>query len=806
METAVQTVRPSELPSPTTRLVGREREIAEIAALLLSGDRPDGVRLLTLTGPGGVGKTRLAVAVARELADEFAARVAFVPLAPVRDPSHVIPTVAQGLDVRDAGDSSLTERLIAVLRRQATLLVLDNFEQVVEAAPAIANVLAARPHLHVLVTSRVTLRVSGEHIYAVPPLATPATGAPISSEDPAAAAVHLFVERARAADHRFTLTEANASTVAALCRRLDGLPLAIELAAARVATLPPAALLLRLEQRLPLLTGGRRDAPQRLRTMRDAIAWSHDLLSAAEQALFRRLSVFVGGFTLEAAEAVAGVESEESKVARDGDARRAPATPLSTRNFLLSTRHSTLDLISSLVSKSLLDRVDQPNGEPRFRILETVREYGLEQLEAHGEAESTRRRMAAWLMALIEPAFPQLFGPAQRHWQDLLEVEHDNLRAVLAWALDRREAETAQRLAFAAIRFWYARGYFTEGRGWAERALASGPTPDAVRARAMAAAAWMAAEQGDDQRAIDLYEAGLALARQTGDEAWIAQGSTAFALVLEDQGRFAEAEALHEDALRRYRALGDTVWPPFALNALGLVAYEQGEVDRAAAYFEEALAEFRAVGNSYGAGFALTNLAKVARARGDYARANALFAESLGIRSDYGDKRGIVGCLRGLASVAALTDRFERAARLFGAAEALREAVGVSGPRHRGRSEETVARTRAALGETAFAQTWAAGRALSLAEAVQEAMEPSPVAAPTAASRDRAVLAEPGELSPRELDVLRLIAAGARDQEIADSLFISRRTVQTHVTHIFHKLGVETRAEATAIAVRRGIA
>jgi tetratricopeptide (TPR) repeat protein len=262
-------------------------------------------------------------------------------------------------------------------------------------------------------------------------------------------------------------------------------------------------------------------------------------------------------------------------------------------------------------------------------MLETIREYGLEQLDAHGEAETTRRRMAAWLVGLVEPAFPELFGPAQRRWQDLLEAEHDNLRTVLAWALDRGETETAQRLVAAASRFWYSRGHFAEGRNWAEQALASGPTPDAVRSKAKTVVAWMASEQGDADRALALHEEGLALARRAGDPCWLAQALTSFGLALEDQGRFAEAAACHEEALRGYRALGDTVWPAFALNALGLVAYEQGEIDRAAAYFEEALAEFRACGNSYGAGFALTNLAKVARARLDYSRAEALFAESL---------------------------------------------------------------------------------------------------------------------------------------------------------------------------------
>jgi non-specific serine/threonine protein kinase len=411
--------------------------------------------------------------------------------------------------------------------------------------------------------------------------------------------------------------------------------------------------------------------------------------------------------------------------------------------------------------------------------------------------------MAAWLVGLVEPAFPELFGPAQRRWQELLEAEHDNLRAVLAWALDRGEAETAQRLVAAASRFWYSRGSFAEGRAWAEPALASGPTPDAVRSKAMTVVAWMASEQGDVARALALHEDVLALARRAGDPCWLAQALTFVGLALEDQGRFAEAQACHEEALRGYRALGDPVWPPFALNALGLVAYEQGEIDRAAAYFEEALAEFRARGNSYGAGFALTNLAKVARARRDYARAEALFAESLRSRRDYGDKRGIVGCLNGLASVAAATGRFARAARLFGAAEVLREEVGAATPRHRHHSGSAVSQTKSALGEAAFAAAWEAGRAMPLSDVMDEAMAsdaalPVPIAQPSSS-------AETYGLTARQRDVLRLIAAGRRDHDIADELFISPRTVTTHVTHIFQKLGVDTRSEATAVAIRLGL-
>lgn len=540
--------------------------------------------------------------------------------------------------------------------------------------------------------------------------------------------------------------------------------------------LPPAALLGRLERRLPLLTGGPRDAPERQRTLRGAIAWSYDLLGPEEQAVFRRLSVFVGGFTLEAAEATA-IDADE------------PAIDI-------------LEVTASLVDKSLLRRADRLPGVPSYGMLETIREFGLEQLDAAGEAESARQRMAHWLLDLVEPAFPELFGPDQRRWQDLLETEHDNLRAVLAGALERGDAETAQRLVAAVARFWYSRGYFPEGRSWSERALASGPTPDIVRSKTAVVVAWFAAEEGDTKRAITLHEEGIALARCAGDERWLAQASTSFGLVLEDQGRFAEAQALHEEALARYLALGDRVWPPFALNALGLVAYEQGDTALAETRFAEALAAFRAVGNSYGAGFALTNLAKVARAHGDHPRAEALFAESLGLRWEFGDKRGILGCLSGLAGIAAATGRFTRAARLFGAAAALREALGLPEPRG-SRSERAITAARAAIGDASFAAAWDAGRDLPLAEAVAEAIASPPHAAPATPPDTKPGL--PYGLTAREQDILRLIAAGRRDLDIAEELFIGRRTVQSHVTSIFAKLQVGTRAEATAVAIRLGL-
>jgi predicted ATPase/DNA-binding CsgD family transcriptional regulator len=763
------------VPRPLTPLVGRAQEIAAVGALL----HDPSVRLLTLTGPGGVGKTRLALQAVVGTEDDFAEGVRLVPLAAVRDPALVIPTIAQTLGLLDVGDSSPTELLTTYLRDRELLLVLDNVEQVVAAAPGLAEVLARCPKLKVLATSREPLRIAGEQEFPVPPLALPDSPKASSPTELAGyGAIVLFVQRARAVRPDFALSDQNAATVAEVCARLDGLPLAIELAAARLRHLRLDALLGRLELRLPLLTGGPRDAPARLRTMRDAIAWSHDLLAPEEQRLFRRLAVFAGGFTLTAAEAVAFGRADQATDSLDG--------------------------IALLADKSLLRSVDQAD-EPRFAMLETVREYGLERLEASGEAESVRKRMAAWYVGLAERVLPELFGPDQRDWLDRLETEHDNLRAVLEWALDRGRAADAQRLVASASRFWYVRGHLSEGRVWAERALAAGPAPGAVRAAALIVAGWLALEQGDRQRAVARLEEALAQARAVDHPMWTAQALTLLGLAAEERGRYAEAQAHHQDALRLYRTLGDRVWLPLALNHLGVVAYEQGDIERAMHRFEEALASFRAAGNTFGIGVVLVNLAKLERERGDFARAADLFAESLALRWEQGDRMGIAGCLRGLASVAAMTHRHERAARLFGAAEAVRETLGLPPPRHHAQYGQAVARARAGLGDEAFAAAWAAGRALPLADAVAEAM----TARPEAAAGDLPAplrRAERFGLTLREVEVLRLVRAGLSNREIAERLYITERTAQTHVQHILDKLDVVTRAAAAALAVEHGLA
>jgi non-specific serine/threonine protein kinase len=762
------------LPTPLTPLIGREREATAVQRLV----REDTVRLVTLTGPGGVGKTRLALQVAADLQEAFADGVVFIPLATIRDSELVLPAIAQALHLPELGDRPLAEQLTAVLRRQRLLLVLDNVEQVIEAAPRITTLLGACPGLKVLATSRATLRVSGEHDYAVAPLTLPERGG--STHSPALAdlaqndAIALFVARAQAALPGFALNQDNAPAVAEICARLDGLPLAIELAAALVRVLPPVALVGRLTNRLALLTSGARDQPARLRTMRDAIAWSHDLLPAPERVLFRRLALFAGGFTLDAAEEVTGASAELGVDILAG--------------------------VLSLVEASLLTRSEAPGGVPRYRMLETVREFGLEQLAASGEFDGVMERLAEWSFAMAAAGYDQIFGPSPLGWLERCEAELDNVRAVLSWALERGNATTAQGLCGALFWFWYIPGHLSEGRTWGELAIAlddARPAPE--RMRVLGGTATLAWGQGDYPRARELCEEAVALSSSVGAVLDIGRTRHVLGLIAEDEGRYDEAEALQEESLVQFRFEERPEWIGNALNALGVIAYERGEMARASEFFAEALGQYRQRDYAYGKGRALTNLAKIARDQGDFARAAALYRESLALRWAQGEKPHLAGCLRGIASVAAAARQYTRAARLYGAAEAMQEAIGAAAPRHHSHSELAVARVRSGLGEAAFAVEWAAGRALPLPEAVAEALEVTPEAVAAVAGKPAAA-ARHG-LTPREIEVLGLVREGCSNREIGARLYISERTARTHVQNILDKLDLSTRAAAAAYAV-----
>jgi non-specific serine/threonine protein kinase len=842
---------PAGLPAPLTSFVGREREVAAVREALLG----DGVRLLTLTGPGGTGKTRLALQAAADALEAYPDGVWLAELAALADPALVPQAVAVAVGVREEPGRPLPAALTDALRSRRVLLVLDNCEHVLAGvASLVAGLLAACPGVRVLATSREVLRLSGEHVFAVPPLALPAPAAPASPEHvAAAAAVRLFEERARAADSGFALTPENAGAVAEVCRRLDGLPLALELAAARARLLPPAALLARLECRLPLLTAGPRDAPARQRTLRATIAWSHDLLAPDERALFRRLAVFAGGCTLEAVEAVGTAAGELATAVLDG--------------------------LGSLVDKSLVQRREAPGGAPRLTMLETIREYALERLEASGEADAVRREHARYFVALAERAWPHMHRAAQLAWTERFEREHDNLRAVLRWAaaaagaepgaapdgvttadtsaeaeaaLERAEAvELGLRLGGALWHFWYYRGYLSEGRAWLAALLGGpgAPRGGAPRARALCGAGALAFHQGDTAAAGPLLGESVALWRALGDRSNdLATAVATLGRAALAGGREAEARACYEESLGLRRALGDRSAVAHSLHLLGGADRHRGDVASARARWEEALALWRAEGNHRGVAWALCLLAGLAReggdlaaarghyeeglalfrwlgdgsslartlpeaafvflARGDDPAAAALFGEALALPAHLTTPFDVARCLAGLAAVAAGAGQPERAARLYGAAEARQAAAGVAlPPADQTEIDRRLAAAGARLGATLFVAAREAGRALPPQQVTAAALAAASAAAdarprPPAPAKP----ARPGSLTAREAEVLHLVAAGKTDRQIAADLVLSEATVGRHLANIYNKLGVSSRAAATAFALREGLA
>jgi predicted ATPase/class 3 adenylate cyclase len=724
--------RPNNLPSQPTPLVGRERQIEEVAERL----RGEEMRLLTLTGPGGTGKTRLALQAAADLLEEFEDGVFFVALATITDPQLLPSTIAAPLGVKESPEQPLIESLKGYLRQKVLLLVLDNFEQVLEGAPLVGELVAACPKLKILATSRIPLRLYGEQEYMVPPLALPDPSVlPPVEVLTQYEAVRLFVERARAVKADFEVTNDNAPAVAEICARLDGLPLAIELAGARIRILPPQKMLERLSDRLKLLKGGARDLPARQQTLRGAIDWSHDLLAEDEKTLFGRLSVFSGGRTLEAIEEICDPEG-------DLDA---------------------LEGVESLVEKSLLRQEEEPGGEPRFVMLETVHEYAREKLEESGEAEGIKRAHAEYFLALAEEAEPELKGSDQLEWLERLEVEHDNMRAALAWALESKEEELALRLAGALWWFWHLHGHANEGLGWLERLL-RGEGSRAAMARVLHGAGWMAEGQGDYVRAMSLYEEGLALFREAGDDANVAVVAINMGYAAMTQGDHGRALELIEEGLGLGRRLGDERISAWALHHLGVLATERQDHGRARAYLEEALPLARKVGDPYvvssclldlgatymyvgddeaanklgekalalqrqlgdkeGRAENLCNLALVAMNRGHYERARTLLEDSLALSRELDHKLYIADALNAAGRIAGERGEALRSARLCGAADALREAIRAPLPP----AKHAVVRpylnaARSQLGEAAWEEAHVEGQSMTLEEAVSYALE-----------------------------------------------------------------------------------
>jgi len=732
--------RSISLPVSRTRFVGREKEVAAAKELLQRQD----VRLVTVTGPGGIGKTRLAVEVASGLIERFPGGIHFVPLSPLSDPDLVASVIVQTLGIREAGGQSPLEILKENLQdslREPRLLLLDNFEHLVQAAPTVAELLVMGPNLKILVTSRAALHVYGEHEFPVPPLALPdprsMPSVEVLSQYPAVA---LFVQRAVAAKPDFELNRENAPAVTEICARLDGLPLAIELAAARVKVLSPSSMLTRLASRLQLLTGGARDLPLRQQTLRAAMDWSYDLLNAAEQKLFRRLSVFVGGCNLEGVEAVCDTKGDLDLDLLDG--------------------------MASMVDKSLVQQVEQAKGESRFVMLETVREYALEKLEVSGEEALTKRAHAAYCLVLAEEATEES-GAEGAEWLERFAFEHDNFRAALEWLTETGDAEWGLRLGAALFHFWETRDYLTEGRARLDKLLklAGAAAATKVRARALFAAGVLAGGQGDyasadalvgeslditrelhDKQGVavslnalavlakgrgdvavahSLLEESLAGWRELGDLKAVARSLSNLANVVTLQGDYARARSLYAECLSIFQGLGDRTGVAWSLNHQGDVARDQGDTLAARTLYERSLAIFRELGDSWGIAGALADLGTLAREQQNCPEAHTLYRESLRVFQKLDHKRGIARLLECFACLAAAQFRAERSLRLAGAAAALRQNIGAPlTPAEQRKLDAILDPARKALTNTACTTAWLEGWALPVEKAIEEVLVP----------------------------------------------------------------------------------
>src|ERR671921_2922073 len=728
--------RTNNLPLQATPLIGREREVEAVCGLLRSSE----TRLLILLGPGGTGKTRVGLQVAAELADDFEDGVFFVPIASITDPTLVAPTIARILGLSE-GAQPPEQVLEGYLRDRQTLLLLDNLEQVIEAAPVVERLLSSAANLKILATSRIPLGLYGEYEFPVPPLSLPDPDSlPPLEHFTEYEAIRLFVERARAVRPAFVLTEENGPAVVEICERLDGLPLAIELAAARIKLLPPRVLLDRLGNRLKILTGGARNLPERQRTLRNAIEWSYGLLDEGEKMLFGRLGVFSSGATLEAMEAVCDAEGDLPTDVFEG--------------------------ASSFLNKSLVRQEEGAGGEPRFVMLETIHEFANVKLEGRGEAEAVRRAHAEYFLALAEEADPMLWGAEDAAWLDRLEQEHDNMRTALSWAIEHEEGELALRLGGALRWFRYMEGYYGEGRRWLEAALGkSGRASADARVKALDGLGWLASSQGDLDRAQTAANEGLMLSTEAGlDKVVVADFQNVLGDVARHRGDYEQATELLEKSLALHRAVKDTRGVAWSLGDLANVSSDRGSYERARALYEEGLVLSRKLGGAELLGaflislgdeyllegdperatelneeaaelyrgrgrkgdlqVALNNLGWSALIKGDHLKAEALHEECLVLCRELGDRLIASESIEGFACAAGAGGAAERAARLFGAAEGLREAAGnQQAARAHSLREPYLAAARAQVHEATWSAAWEEGRSMEFEDAVVYALE-----------------------------------------------------------------------------------
>jgi predicted ATPase/DNA-binding SARP family transcriptional activator/DNA-binding CsgD family transcriptional regulator len=764
------------LPAARASFIGRERELGQLKHALAT------TRLLTLTGVCGSGKTRLALEVAKDVVGEFPDGVWLTELATLSERALVQQAVAAAVGVCEQPGRHVIATLASALREKNMLLVLDNCEHLIDAVAHLADILLSScPHLQVLATSREALGLVGEVKWPVLPLSLPDPSRPLAPKNLAGCgSVRLFVERARRCHPAFALTVQNVGAVTDICRQLDGIPLAIELAAARVGTLSVKQVAERLTYSLALLTGGDRTVPPKQRTLHGALSWSYALLSKPERRLFERLSIFVGGWTLEAAEAVGTGDGID--------------------------RDNILDLLSRLVDKSLVMAEASVEGEPRYRMLNPIRRYGRERSEVSEQVEPTWRRYVAWFLELAEKAESELRGAQQELWLEMLEREHDNLRAVLSWVLEREKAELGLRLCGALGEFWHLRGHLSEGRRWLDAALAKGNAVTVpARAKALMWAGCIAWEQGDYERSIAFSEESLALSRKLEDTVGATAALSNLAWAALNQNELRRASKLAEELISLQRVSRDTAGVVDSLLILGMVAAVQRDYERASALHEESLAVAREVEDNFAIVLSLALGAFASLNQRYFERARNLCADGLELSQKLGMGQMIATHLHISAALAGSQGRLVNSATLWGAAEALREALGtVFSPVERYVYEPYIATAHAELEEAAWRAAWAEGRAMTLKEAIEYALSKEETALLSAPTPEKASIGEPlDELAPREWDVALLIVQGLTNRQIATELVISEHTVATYVGRILKKLGLHSRVQIAALVMEQ---